>query len=197
MNDSCVLHECSVALLLIDVINDLEFESGQQLVEYAVPMARNISSLKAQAKKLGIPCLYVNDNFGQWQSDFKHLVSRCVEDGVCGTPVVRKLVPEQDDYFVLKPRHSGFFQTPLDLLLQSLRAKKLILSGLTTDSCVLFTANDAYLRGFEIHIPSDCCAAINKSRHADALSQMRRTLKANTAESGRIDLEQLLDDNSQ
>jgi nicotinamidase-related amidase len=136
----------------------------------------------------------VNDNFGQWQSDFKHLVSRCVKDGVCGAPLARELVPQQDDYFVLKPRHSGFFQTPLDLLLQSLHAKKLILCGLTTDSCVLFTANDAYLRGFEIHIPSDCCAAINKSRHTDALGQMRRTLKANTAESARIDLEQLLGD---
>ena len=197
MNDNCVLHECSVALLLIDVINDLEFESGQQLVEYAAPMARNISSLKAEAKKLGIPCLYVNDNFGQWQSDFKHLVSCCVKDGICGAPVARELAPQQDDYFVLKPRHSGFFQTPLALLLQSLYAKKLILCGLTTDSCVLFTANDAYLRGFEIHIPSDCCAAINKSRHTDALGQMRRTLKAATAESVRIDLEQLLGDNSQ
>lgn len=197
MNDNCVLHECAVALLLIDVINDLEFESGQQLVEYAAPMARNISSFKAEAKKLGIPCLYVNDNFGQWQSDFKHLVSRCVKDGIYGAPVARELAPQQDDYFVLKPRHSGFFQTPLDLLLQSLHAKKLILCGLTTDSCVLFTANDAYLRGFDIYIPSDCCAAINKSRHMNALGQMRRTLKAATAESVHIDLERLLGDNSQ
>ena len=195
MNDNCVLHESPVALLLIDVINDLEFEDGQQLVEHAMPMARNIASLKVEAKKRGIPCLYVNDNFGQWQSDFKHLVSRCVKDGVCGAPVARELAPQRDDYFVLKPRHSGFYQTPLDLLLQSLHAEKLILCGLTTDSCVSFTANDGYLRGFEIHVPADCCAAVNKSRHTDALGQMRRTLKANTTDSLRIDFEQLFEEN--
>ena len=189
MNDNCVLHECPVALLLIDVINDLEFEDGQQLVEHAIPMARNIASLKVEAKERGVPCLYVNDNFGQWQSDFKHLVSRCVKDGVCGASVARELAPQRDDYFVLKPRHSGFYQTPLDLLLQSLRAEKLILCGLTTDSCVSFTANDAYLRGFEIHVPADCCAAVTKSRHTDALGQMRRTLKANTTDSSRIDFD--------
>jgi nicotinamidase-related amidase len=93
---------------------------------------------------------------------------------------------------VLKPRHSGFYQTPLDLLLQSLHAEKLILCGLTTDSCVSFTANDAYLRGFEIHVPADCSAAVTKSRHTDALGQMRRTLKANTTDSLRIDFAQLL-----
>src|SRR5687768_17731107 len=121
MNDNCVLHECPVALLLIDVINDLDFEEGEKLVEYAIPMARNIARFKLEAKKRGVPCLYVNDNFGQWQSDFKHLVTRCVRNGVLGAPIARELAPHHDDYFVLKPRHSGFFQTPLDLLLQSLR----------------------------------------------------------------------------
>lgn len=191
MDDNCVIHECSVALLLIDVINDLEFDEGEKLVEYAIPMARNIARLKLEAKKRGIPCLYVNDNFGQWQSDFKHLVARCVSNGVRGAPIARELVPQQDDYFVLKPRHSGFFQTPLDLLLQSLQTKKLILCGLTTDSRVLSTANDGYLRDFEIFVPADCCASVAKHRHIDALGQMRRTLKANTTASLQIDFEQL------
>jgi nicotinamidase-related amidase len=196
MNPKCVRHDCTVALLLIDVINDLEFEEGEELVEYALPMAQNIARLKLEAKKHGVPCLYVNDNFGQWQSDFKHLVTRCVKDGTRGAPVARELVPQRDDYFVLKPRHSGFFQTPLDLLLQNLHARKLIICGLTTDSCVLFTANDAYLRGLEIFVPADCCAALAKRRHSDALGQMRRTLKANTMNSTRIDFERLLQKNS-
>jgi nicotinamidase-related amidase len=195
MNPKCVRHDCTVALLLIDVINDLEFEEGEKLVEYALPMAQNIARLKLEAKKHGVPCLYVNDNFGQWQSDFKHLVTRCVKDGTRGAPVARELVPQRDDYFVLKPRHSGFFQTPLDLLLQNLHARKLIICGLTTDSCVLFTANDAYLRGLEIFVPADCCAALAKRRHSDALGQMRRTLKANTMNSTRIDFERLLKKN--
>jgi nicotinamidase-related amidase len=192
MNDECVLHECAVALLLIDVINDLEFEDGDKLSAAAVPAAGNIARLKLEAKINGVPCVYVNDNFGQWQSDFKHLISSCVRDGVRGAPIAKQLVPQRDDYFVLKPRHSGFFQTPLDLLLRDLHARKLILCGLTTDSCVLFTANDAYLRGFEILVPSDCSASMTSSRHTTALGQMRRTLKASTIESIRIDFKKLL-----
>lgn len=192
MNHKCILHDSPIALLLIDVINDLEFEEGQKLIEYALPMARNIAQLKLAAKRRGVPCVYINDNFGQWQSDFKHLVARCVKDGVRGAPVARELAPQRDDYFVLKPRHSGFFQTPLDILLQDLHARKLILCGLTTDSCVLFTANDGYLRGLEIFVPADCCAALAKRRHTDALGQMRRTLKANTVASVQIDFDRLL-----
>lgn len=109
MNDECVQHECAVALLLIDVINDLEFDGGEALAKAALPAAGNIAWLKQEAKKHGVPCLYVNENFGQWQSDFKHLVMRCVQDNVRGAPISRQLAPEPDDYFVLKPRHSGFF----------------------------------------------------------------------------------------
>ena len=164
MNDKCVLHRCNLALLLIDVINDLEFQDGEKLAATAVPVAGNIARLKLEAKSNGVPCLYVNDNFGQWQSDFKHLVSSCMRDGIRGAPLVKQFLPQRDDYFVLKPRHSGFFQTPLDLLLRDLGARQLILCGLTTDSCVLFTANDAYLRGFEILVPSGLqCHDVRKS----------------------------------
>ena len=192
MNDECVLHKCDLALLLIDVINDLEFQDGEKLAATAVPVAGNIARLKLEAKSNGVPCLYVNDNFGQWQSDFKHLVSSCMRDGIRGASLVKQFLPQRDEYFVLKPRHSGFFQTPLDLLLRELGARRLILCGLTTDSCVLLTANDAYLRGFDILVPADCSAAISVSRHMAALGQMRRTLKAATGESSHIDFKKLL-----
>lgn len=192
MDENCVHHQSPVALLLIDVINDLEFEEGKKLAEYALPMAQNIARLKRAAKKHGIPCLYVNDNFGQWQSDFKNLVSRCIRKGVRGRALANELCPESDDYFVLKPRHSGFFQTPLELLLGGLHAETLILCGLTTDSCVSFTANDGYLRGFNILVPADCCAAASRHRHENALGQMRRTLNAKTAPSTGIQFEHLL-----
>lgn len=192
MDENCVHHQSPVALLLIDVINDLEFEEGKKLAGYALPMAQNIARLKRAAKKHGIPCLYVNDNFGQWQSDFKNLVSRCIRKGVRGRALANELCPEPDDYFVLKPRHSGFFQTPLELLLEGLHAETLILCGLTTDSCVSFTANDGYLRGFNILVPADCCAAASRHRHENALGQMRRTLNAETAPSTGIQFEHLL-----
>jgi nicotinamidase-related amidase len=192
MNNNHVSHESPIALLLIDVINDLEFDGGDKLIKFAMPMAQNITKLKHEAKKWDVPCLYVNDNFGQWKSDFQHLVKRCSREGVRGAPITRELAPQRDDYFVLKPRQSGFFQTPLDLLLQDLHAEKLILCGLTTDSCVLFTANDGYLRNRKILVPADCCAALSESRHAGALGQMRRTVKADTTSSREIDFEQLI-----
>src|SRR4029078_669173 len=98
-----------VALLLIDVINDLEFEEGDQLLKYALPMARQIAKLKAREKEGGIPVIYVNDNFGRWRSDFNAQVEHCLKDGVRGRERVRHLMPEPDGYFVLQPKHSGFF----------------------------------------------------------------------------------------
>jgi nicotinamidase-related amidase len=106
-----------VALLLIDVINDLDFPEGDQLLRHALPMARQIATLKRRARAEGIPVIYVNDNFGRWRSDFSAQVEHCLEDGVCGKPVAELLRPAKDDYFVLKPKHSGFFSTTLDTLL--------------------------------------------------------------------------------
>jgi nicotinamidase-related amidase len=186
-----VKHESAIVLLLIDFINDLEFTGGDELVRYALPAARSVARLKAAAKQRNVPCLYVNDNFEQWRSNFKLLVNSCVNGRVRGTPVAKLLTPDRDDYFVLKPMHSGFFQTPLELLVMQLKAKRLVLCGLTTDSCVLFTANDAYLRRFELVIPSDCSAALTPQRHQTALGQMRRTLHAKTPLAKDIDFNAL------
>src|SRR3954469_15805188 len=103
-----------VALLLIDVINDFEYPEGDQLFRQALPAAKKIAELKKRARAAGVPVVYVNDNFGRWRSDFQAQVEHCLEDGVRGRPVVELLRPSQDDYFVLKPKHSGFFSTTLD-----------------------------------------------------------------------------------
>jgi nicotinamidase-related amidase len=108
----------SVALLLVDVINDLEFVGGDEMLTDALPAARNIASLKRRAKIAGIPAIYVNDNFGKWRSDFKKLISHCPEDNTRGRPIVEILRPEAEDYFVLKPKQSGFFSTSLEILLK-------------------------------------------------------------------------------
>ena len=180
-----------VALLIIDVLNDLEFEGGEDLLPAAVPMARALAALKRRAKEAGIPCVYVNDNFGKWRSDFHQQLEHCLEDGVRGRPVVEQLVPDADDYFVLKPKHSGFYHTTLPLLLEYLGVRKVILTGIATDNCVLFTASDAYMRDLGIVVPEDCVAAIDPKRHRYALEQMRSTLKADTTPSGELDLEGL------
>lgn len=169
-----------VALLLIDVINDLEFPEGEQLLEQALPMAQNIAALKGRANEAGIPAIYANDNFGRWRSDFNAQVQHCLEDGVRGQPIAELLRPAKDDYFVLKPKHSAFFSTSLDLLLRYLQVETVILTGMATNICVLFTANDAYMRDLHLVIPSDCVAANTAEESEFALRQMRKVLKADT-----------------
>jgi nicotinamidase-related amidase len=180
-----------IALLLIDVINDLEFETGEQLLKYALPMAKKVATLKRRARQAGIPTIYVNDNFGKWQSDFKKILKHCLKDEVRGKPIAELLPPAEDDYFVLKPKHSGFFSSSLDILLEYLEVKTLILAGLTADICVLFTANDAYMRDFNLLIPSDCVASSNAEDNKHALKLMERVLKADTTPSTRLNFDSL------
>ena len=183
--------KAEVALLLIDVINDLEFETGKQLLEYALPMAENIAALKKRAKEADVPVIYVNDNFGKWQSDFNKILTHCLEEGICGKPIAELLRPEEDDYFVLKPKHSGFFSTTLDTLLEYLQAKTLILTGIAANICVLFTANDAYMRDFNLFIPSDCVASNSQEENEHALLLMESVLKADIRPSPELDFDEL------
>jgi nicotinamidase-related amidase len=186
--------KCDVALLVIDMISDFQFPCGDALLEHTWPAARAIASLKRRAKESGIPCIYVNDNFGKWQSDFNKLVEHCLEDDLPGKPLVELLKPDEDDYFVLKPKHSGFFSTTLDLLLKYLHAHTLILVGVAGNICVLFTANDAYMRDFRLVVPSDCIASNTTEENAYALEQMASVLKADTTASTRLDLRALIGD---
>ncbi len=180
-----------VALLLIDVINDFDFDEADQLLRYALPMARQLAALKARAKREAIPVIYVNDNFGRWRSDFKAQVEHCLGNEVRGKPVVELLRPEEDDYFVLKPKHSGFFSTSLDILLEYLEVDSLVLTGLATNICVLFTANDAYMRDFRLVVPRDCAAANTEEDHDYALNQISTVLKADTRPSAKLSFEAL------
>ena len=179
------------ALLLIDVINDFEFGGGDKLLELAMPIGAQIAQLKQRAKAAGIPAIYVNDNFGKWQSDLNKIVSHCLEDGVRGEPFVRQVLPDKDDYFVLKPKHSGFYCTSLDLLLTHLPAQNLILTGIAGNNCVLFTANDAYMRDFNLFIPSDCSVSETKEENDYALQQMEKVLKADIRPWTQLDFEEL------
>jgi nicotinamidase-related amidase len=179
------------ALLLIDVINDLEFPEGDQLLRFAVPMADRIARLRERAGRAGIPVIYVNDNFGRWRSDFNAQVRHCLEDGVRGRPIAERLRPGDGDYFVLKPKHSGFYSTTLDILLEYLGARALILTGMAANICVLFTANDAYMRDFHLTVPADCVASNTEEENRYALEQMREVLKADTSPSDEIRVEEL------
>jgi nicotinamidase-related amidase len=174
------------ALVLIDVINDFDFPLAEALLRYALPAAKRIAALKERARRARIPAIYANDNFGQWRSDFRQQIEHCLEKGGRGSQIVELLRPDDDDYFVLKPMHSGFFSTTLEVLLERLEAKRLILVGFAADICVLYTANDAYMRGFKVAVPSDCVASETKRQFRFALEHMSKRLKADTKISDKV-----------
>jgi nicotinamidase-related amidase len=181
----------NVVLLLIDMINDLDFPEGADLLRFALPAARRIATLKQRARELNIPAIYVNDNFGRWRSDFNTQIDHCLEAGSRGRPMVQELRPHDDDYFVLKPKHSGFFSTTLDILLDYVDAEIVIITGLATNICVLFTANDAYMRDFKVIVPQDCVAANTEEENSNALDQMHRILKADISPSTELNLREM------
>ncbi len=182
---------CDSALLLIDVINDLEFEGGRALLAPALRAARRIRALKARARSAGIPVIYANDNFGRWRSDFSQAVEHCLSGGVTGQPLAELLAPDREDYFVLKPKHSAFYSTTLELLLEYLNTKCVILAGFAGDACVLMTAADAYVRDIDVCVPSDCIASKSAAENRKALEYMARVFHADTTPSGQLDLKKL------
>jgi nicotinamidase-related amidase len=174
------------ALLLIDVINDLAFEGSETLVAQAQSMAGPLARLKRSATATGVPTIYINDNFGQWRSDFRRTVAHCTARSSPGRRVSRRLRPTARDYFVLKPKHSGFFDTTLDTLLETLRIRRVILTGMAGNICVLFTANDAYMREYKIFAPADCIVSNTAADNDYALRQIKTVLKGNLATSTRL-----------
>jgi nicotinamidase-related amidase len=129
----CVPEKAEVVLLLVDVINHFDFPRASHLLRFALPAARRLRALKERLKKKSVPAVYVNDNFGRWRSDFKKQVQDCIKSRSPGAEIASLLMPEEDDYFVLKPKHSGFFSTALDVLLRYLGAKRLIIAGFAAD----------------------------------------------------------------
>lgn len=161
------------ALLIIDMINTFEFEGGASLLRAAGPAARRIASLRKRWHAAGAPVVYVNDNFMRWQADFRELVAVCMHDGMPGAEIARLLQPGPDDYFVLKPKHSAFMSSPLDVLLAKLGTRELVLTGVAADSCIVATAQDAHMRELRVRVPRDCVAAISDARTERALALLR------------------------
>ena len=172
------------ALLLVDWINDFDFEGHEGLLQAAVPAARRTAALRERATAADVPVLYINDNFGHWRSDFEEVIDRCRRSR--GREVVELLVPRKSDFFVLKPKHSGFLHTPLELLLDQLEVGTLVITGLAGNICVLFTAHDAHMRDFSVTVPRDCIAS-NTARDNDvALEQLAKVMNATVCDADAI-----------
>ena len=183
---------CRVALLLIDVINDLAFPEGGDLLPHWRDAADRVADLRTRAREADVPVIYVNDNFGRWRSDFAATVDHALRDGSLGGPIVDRLRPDPaTDYFVLKPRHSGFFHTVLDHLLGDLGAETLVLCGVAGNICVQMTAHDALLRNYQVVVPRDAVASNTPELNEAALEQMRIVCKADVPRAAEVDFEAL------
>jgi nicotinamidase-related amidase len=178
-------------LLLIDVINAFDFENSGTLARAARAAMPCIRELAKRARDAGVPVVYVNDNFGQWRSDFKSTIAGCTRPEALGREVSAALAPEPDDYFVLKPGHSGFFCTALELLLDELEVDTLIMAGFATNICVLHTAMDAHMRKYRVLVPTDTAGSNTEELTRLALLHLREVSAAETPSSTEIDLHAL------
>jgi nicotinamidase-related amidase len=186
-----VNHKSAVALILVDVINHFDFPDAPRLLKNALPMAPRLARLKQRARRAGIPAIYVNDNFGHWRSNASKLLEHCLRPEAPGRQFVEYLRPDEEDYLVLKPMHSAFYQSPLEILLRHLGASSLILTGLATNSCIVCTAHDADMRDFKLFVPVDCSAARSKREHQQTIEHIKTMSHANVLRSSALRLEEL------
>jgi nicotinamidase-related amidase len=173
-------------LLILDMISDFEFPEGTSVLRAAKRIAPRIAQLRERVARAGLATIYINDVQGRWRSDLTTMLSESMRPQSKGAPVARQLLPRDRDYFIMKPRHSAFYATPLKVLLAHLGARKLILTGVSSHQCVLFTANDAHLRNFDLIVPSDCIGAGSAPEQRLALQYFRSVLGAEVRASSHV-----------
>ncbi|UII55980.1 cysteine hydrolase [Cytobacillus spongiae] len=165
------------ALLIIDLINPFDFSHGKQLASKADSMIQTINGLRLKFYLRDWPVIFINDHYNLWQYDLTKLISYCQND--ISHPILNQITPNDQDYFLIKPKHSAFFDTALDTLLRTLQVNTLYLAGVAGNICVLFTANDAYMREYNLYVPSNCIASVSDQDNEYALKMMNQVLKAN------------------
>ena len=181
------------ALLIIDMINDMDFSGGDQMLARARQAARAIVKLRDEATRCGVPVVYVNDNYGQWHSERSRIIEYCMREESRGRDLVRQVEPRHDDFFVIKPQFSGFYATNLPVLLPKLGANRLILTGLAADICVLFTAADAHMRAYDLWVPADAVASVDQQRTDWALDTMRKAMAADVRPTSELSIDAWVD----
>jgi nicotinamidase-related amidase len=168
------------AILVIDVLSDFRFEGGATLLRRLQPRIPTLGRLLQRARRAGVPVVYANDNLGRWRSSVEDLGERIRTENPRAWRALAPLHPQPCDYVVLKPRHSAFYCTPLELLLQALDVRRLVLTGVSATSCIWFTAADAHLRGYEVLVPQDGIAARSPRLTRAVLELLQDALGAGT-----------------
>ena len=180
--------KASAALLIIDVINPLDFDGAASLCRAAKRIVEPIRKLREAADAAGLPVVYVNDHHGAWHVESAELIDKIVEADLPGSDIARRLRPRPCDYFVIKPQLSAFYATTLAALLPRLGVNRVVIAGIATDICVLFTAADAHMREYDLWVPRDVVAGEDDQRTTWALEIMRNSLDAETRGTDELDL---------
>ena len=160
------------ALVVIDMINGYDFPDAEKVARSAGKVVPVIEEMIADHDG---PVIYVNDNFGHWRSNRDELVDEALASG--HRDLVEPIAPRDDALFVVKARHSIFYQTPLEYLLGQEDVDRVVLTGQVTEQCILYSALDAYVRGFDIRVPRDAVAHIDPDLGAAALRMMERNMR--------------------
>ncbi len=179
-----------VGLVIIDMINDLDFKGVDELRRTAERAADAVLDLREQADRTGVPVIYVNDNHGQWRSERGEIVEHCLRQDSPGRDMVERVKPRPSDYFIVKPQFSGFYASNLAVLLPKLGVTRLVLTGIVADICVLFTAADAHMRAYALWTPRDAVAASSEQHARWALGIMEKSMGAQTCATTELSLEQ-------
>ncbi|KMY48132.1 cysteine hydrolase family protein [Peribacillus loiseleuriae] len=164
------------ALLIIDMINDFKFQNGDMLLQHTIPIIQPIITLKNICKAKGYPIIYINDHYNLWQANYDKIIALCKNEK--NIQIIEQIIPEEDDYFLIKPKHSAFYGTALHILLHHLGVNRLAITGIAGNICVLFTANDAYMREYPLWVPENCLASASNDDNQYALTMMKNVLKA-------------------
>ena len=158
------------ALVVIDMLNAYDFDEAEQLAESVRDALPNIRRLIDRAREDGVPIIYVNDNYGDWNSSAEELLETAKRGQF--PDLVEQIAPGDDVKFVIKGKHSIFYGTPLEYLLKELEVDRLVLTGQVTEQCVLYSALDAYIRDLDVAVPRDAVAHIHQDLSDAAFRMM-------------------------
>jgi nicotinamidase-related amidase len=174
------------ALIVIDMINGYEHPDAERLTRSVERVLPNITELVNRAAEQDVPTIYVNDNFGSWNSNRDELL-----DEVMGGEfrhLVEPIAPKDDTMFIVKARHSIFYQTPLEYLLREQGIERVVMVGQVTEQCVLYSALDAYIRRFQVVVPRDAVAEIHADLADASLKMMELNMSAEIADADDVEL---------
>jgi nicotinamidase-related amidase len=176
----------ATALIVVDMVNAYDFEDADALAESASEALGPIRSLLGRASEEDVEVVYVNDNYGHWNSSREELVDEAL--GGRHPELVEPILPPEDSSFVIKARHSIFYGTPLEYLLGQKEVGRLVLAGQVTEQCILYSALDAYVRHHQVTVPRDAVAHIDPELAQAALTMMERNMRAEVCSADEIEL---------